>query len=172
MPENDEEMSEKRPSALKGTRVDPLMGSPVSVPPAKQARIDDVQAWVGNAGGKAGDGAVDGLAERVCPEVGAAGSVADEALFGESVGEASSRGLVSQILGAGSVPQVVPGQVPFFPGQGPPGFETGPYGPNWGKGGGHGFFHGYSQAPGSMPYPAVPGSPSISDLMAEVRAGN
>jgi hypothetical protein len=180
MPEEkeDESMVEKRPSALKGSRVerDPLMGSPVAVHPNKQARIDEVPAWVGgvgggSAGGKDGVVVAAGSAERAGPEVVAAGSGENGVASVEDAGKIGGQASGS-IPGSGPAPQALPGQVPFFPGQGPPGFETGSYGPNWGKGGGQGFPYGYSQNFGSMPYPQVPNGPSISDLMDEVRAGN
>jgi hypothetical protein len=155
MTENeDAEMTEKRSSALKGSRVqrEPLRGSPISAPVNKQARIDEVQAWVGkpgggSAGGKVGDGVAGGSAERVSAELVAEDPGEDGGAFVGSVGATGSQGLGLPVLDADTVTQVLPEQISLLPGQGPPGFEVGSYGPNWGKGGGQGFFPWLSSKP-------------------------
>lgn len=124
------------------------------------------EAAAKEGGGGVGDRRVEESAEAVAME-GSGGH------GGASTGEVGPIGAQAfgPIPGSGPVSQGFPGQVPFFPGQGPPGFEVGAYGPNWGKGSGQGFPYGYSQNAG-MPYPQVPPGPSIADLMDEIRSSN
>jgi len=124
MPEakEDESMVEKRRSALKGSRVerDPLMGSPVAVHPNKQARIDEIPAWVGGvggggAGGKDGVDMAAGSVERAGPEV-VAGSGEDGVASVENAGKTGGQA-------SGSIPGSGPAPQAFFSWSRAPGFR-------------------------------------------------
>jgi hypothetical protein len=143
-------MMGKKTNASRDSRIarDILMDSLITLPAHKQARIDDIPAWIGkaaggSAGGKDGDCEADGVIERVGAEVLVAGPGEDEDAFAESGG---SQGPGAQVPGAGPGAPVSFGRVFLFPGQGP----TVPTG----VGEVASIFrdHGYSTVSGSRPF--------------------